>query len=424
MKVFVSYARNDLKGGELEDFLKDLEIDLEVRLGEKASVLFRDLRDLELGAKWKPELEEALRTSSICLAICSESFFKSPACGREFAIFRDRLAEADRLDPAAGYRAIFPIIWIPTLGSIPAAEIKHFQFDHAGLPADYSSGLRSMFRLSRLRDDARSFTSVLSASIAQALQKPLPPANARPSFDQIPVPSGFSGSTTAARPGIGSDQAKKTSRVRVVMAVGRKTELAAVRTIVSSYDDEGKLWRPFMPDSELTIVAEAQGVASRADMESVVLPLDHELCDKIGEAEKNNEIIVVLADPWTLRLPRYADQIRPFDTRLSVNCTFIVVWNRNDDETNQRYDELEETLDSIFLNKKMSPPPGHMFSGVGSCTEFADQLKGALTEANLRVIQAASRHRRADDARLKEQANDAGINVATAPVLQNIGERQ
>jgi hypothetical protein len=139
MKVFVSYARNDLKGGELEDFLKELEIDIEVRLGEKASVLFRDLRDLELGATGKPELEEELRTSSICLAICSESFFRSPACGREFAIFRDRLVEADRLNPTAGYRAIFPIIWVPTLGGIPAAEIKQFQFDHADLPAKYSS---------------------------------------------------------------------------------------------------------------------------------------------------------------------------------------------------------------------------------------------------------------------------------------------
>jgi hypothetical protein len=79
MKVFVSCARNDLKGGELEEFLKQLEIDLELTLGEKASVLLRDLRDLELGAKWKPELEEALRTSSICLAICSEFYFKSPA---------------------------------------------------------------------------------------------------------------------------------------------------------------------------------------------------------------------------------------------------------------------------------------------------------------------------------------------------------
>jgi FxsC-like protein len=424
MKVFVSYARNDLKGGELEDFLKELEIELEVRLGEKASVLFRDLRDLELGAKWKPELEEELRTSSICLAICSESFFKSPACGREFAIFRDRLAEADRLNPAAGYRAIFPIIWMPTLGGIPVAEIKHFQFDHAGLPADYSSGLRSMFRLSRLRDDALSFTSVLSASIAQALQKPLPPANARPSFDQILVPSGFSGSTTAARAGIGSDQAKKTNRVRVVMAVGRKAELAAVRTIVSSYDDEGKLWRPFAPDSPLTIMAEAQGVVAREDLESVVLPLDHELCGKIDEAEKNNEIVVVLADPWTLKVSAYADQLRPFDRRLSVNCAFIVVWNKNDDETKQRNDELEDTLNGIFLNKKIFPPPGHLFSGVGSCTEFAAQLKGALIEAKLRVIQAASRHRRADDVRLKEQASQAGINVAAAPVLQNVGERQ
>ena len=424
MKVFVSYARNDLKGGELEEFLKQLEIDLEVTLGEKASVLFRDLRDLELGAQWKPELEEALRTSSICLAICSESYFKSPACGKEFAIFRDRLAEAGRQDPAAGYRAIFPIIWMPTLGAIPAAEIRHFQFDHVELPANYRDGLRPMFRLSRLKDDALTFTTVLSASIAQALRKPLPPANARPSFDKIRVPGGFSGSTTAAATGIGSDQERKTNRVRVVIAVGRKAELAAVRTIVSSYEDEGRLWRPFMPDSPLSIMAEAQGVVAREDLESIILPLDSQLCDRIDEAEKNNEIVLVLADPWTLKLSAYADQIKPFDRRLSVNSALIVVWNRNDDETNQRNAELEDALNGIFLNKMIFPPPGHLFSGVGSCAEFTAQLKGALVEAKLRVIHAASRHRRVEDARLKEQAGQAGINVAVAPVLQNVGAQQ
>jgi FxsC-like protein len=171
-------------------------------------------------------------------------------------------------------------------------------------------------------------------------------------------------------------------------------------------------------------MAEAQIVVGKEDLESVVLPLDHELCCKIDEAEKNNEIVVLLGDPWTLKVSAYADQLRPFDKRLSVNCAFIVVWNMNDDETKQRNDELEDTLSGIFLNKKALPPPGHLFNGVGSCTEFAAQLKGALIEAKLRVIQAASRHRRADDVRLKEQASQAGINVATAPVLQNVGERQ
>src|SRR5215211_1620340 len=49
MRVFVSYARNDLDGGELDRFLEELGRDLKATLGDKAEVLFRDLKDLRLG---------------------------------------------------------------------------------------------------------------------------------------------------------------------------------------------------------------------------------------------------------------------------------------------------------------------------------------------------------------------------------------
>jgi hypothetical protein len=49
MKIFVSYARNDLEGGELEAFLVELERDLKGLTGDKAEMLFRDLKDLRLG---------------------------------------------------------------------------------------------------------------------------------------------------------------------------------------------------------------------------------------------------------------------------------------------------------------------------------------------------------------------------------------
>src|SRR4051812_5018265 len=94
MKVFVSYARNDLDGGELENFLVELERDLKGLTGKKTVILFRDLKDLRLGDHWKPALEDALKTSALMLAVCSSSYFKSDYCGKEFAVFLDRLTNA------------------------------------------------------------------------------------------------------------------------------------------------------------------------------------------------------------------------------------------------------------------------------------------------------------------------------------------
>src|ERR1700730_615857 len=127
MKVFISYARNDLDGGELESFLKELDTDLKSKLGEKARVLFQDLKDFRLGDEWEPKLEEALRTSSIMLAICSPSFIPSEYCDKEFTAFLDRLTRARAATPGANYRAIFPIVWTPA-PNVPA-NIERFQFD-------------------------------------------------------------------------------------------------------------------------------------------------------------------------------------------------------------------------------------------------------------------------------------------------------
>lgn len=418
MKVFVSYARNDLVGGELERFLEELETDLRSSLGEKAEVLFRDLNNLRLGDDWKPGLEEALKTSSILLAICSPSFFKSVPCGKEFAIFLNRLAKARSAYPRIDYRAIFPVIWTPPLEEIPA-NVKRFQFDHADLPKNYAeNGLRPLFRMSRFRDDSLTFTSVLAKSIIQTRTNPLPPSNEIAPFDQ--TASAFASRVAGGH----SSQIREANLVTVFMAVGRKSELEAVRSIVGSYDNEGKRWRPFMPDSSLSISAEAQGVIAGEDLESVVLPLDQALCDKITAAEERNEIVVVLADPWTLQLQPYADQLKPFDKRLSANCAFIVVWNKEDQETIQKSGELESKLREIFFNKMAVPPPGHLFSGVDSRTGFLTEFKKALTEAKIRVIQVASRHRRADHAGLQQLASQAGISVTAPAVLQNAGGQQ
>src|SRR5258707_168774 len=126
-----------------------------------------------------------------------------------------------------------------------------------------------------------------------------------------------------------------------------------------------------MPEANDSIMLEAQRAALDEGLASEVLTLDQELCDKIDAAENSNEIVVVLADPWTLRLRKYADHLRRFDRRLSANCAFIVVWNKKDEETTQKSTELEDNLGNIFLNKMTFPPPGHLFIGVDNRDELA-----------------------------------------------------
>jgi len=148
-RIFVSYARNDLQGPELQWFFEELEKELSVELGTKDAVLFRDLAAIEIGADWADSLAEALKTSAIMVAICSQSYMNSEYCGKEFGVFVDRFEEAKKQAgaQAGSLRAIFPIIWMKPDNGIPAA-ISAFQYHTTRLPSSYAEhGLRQLFRL-------------------------------------------------------------------------------------------------------------------------------------------------------------------------------------------------------------------------------------------------------------------------------------
>jgi FxsC-like protein len=422
MRVFVSYARNDLDGGELERFLDELERDLKGLTGDTVEILFRDLKDLRLGAEWKPALEDALKSSALMLAICSSSFFKSDYCGREYSVFLDRLARAPKSPTGSTYRPIFPVVWLPAGESGAPESVNRFQFGHADLPRQYATGgLRPLFRLARNRDDALEFVAVLAREMASALKNPLPAARELMPLDQ--VPNAF-GPAQAAAAGGQAAAGKQTSYARVIVVAGRKRELEEVRTFVGGYDDDGRLWRPFLPESDRPIMVDAQLAIGEENLGSEVLVVGDRVLDQIKQAEKNNEVVLVLVDPWTMLLKSYADQIRPFDEFVGPHCALIAVWNKKDEETKDHTVRLEDALDDIFHKKMRFAQPGHIFNGVETRNDFVSQLKRATAEAKLRVIQLTSRHRRVEEPGLQAQAKQAGIDLAAPAILQNSSGEQ
>jgi FxsC-like protein len=359
-----------------------------------------------------------LKTSQLLLAICSSSFYNSEYCGKEFAVFLDRLDKASKAHVGSKYRAIFPIIWMPSKNEMPK-NIKRFQFAHAQLPKTYTDvdGLRPLFRLARNRDDALAFVSVLAKQMVDALAVPLPEAETLASLDRMA--NAFAGGGPAMAHGNQPSVSKKTNYARIIVVAGRKLELETVRTIVGSYDSDGPMWRPFIPESDRNITAEAQVVVADENLVSDVVSVDDQLMEQIEKAENNNEIVLLLVDPWTLLLPQYADWMKPFDKRFSANCALIAIRNGNDEETKRRSADLENVLGEVFPIKINFAPPGHVFSGVQSRNELLFHLKQAITEAKLRIIQVTSRYRRAEQPLLQRQAAEAGIDLTAPAVLRN-----
>lgn len=109
---FLSYARRpdrDL----VEFFHRRLEVEIGRRISREVnSSGFLDRLSLEGGAHWRAELREAARSSSVMIALCSDDYFTSDWCGREWAVFQERI---NRATPPGGVppAAIIPLPWLP-----------------------------------------------------------------------------------------------------------------------------------------------------------------------------------------------------------------------------------------------------------------------------------------------------------------------
>jgi len=267
-------------------------------------------------------------------------------------------------------------------------------------------------------EDALATVSELVTSLTQALQKtPLPVLTQLNPLKQ--QHNAFQPKAQPGKgPGTGGDSAGP-NLVRVIIVAGSSEELETVRTFLSAYDTQAWLWRPYRPDNDRTIGAEVQIITGERDLRCEFIEADDNVCARIREAANRNEIVLVLADPWTLRLPKYANRLQPFDQIYLLNCALLMVWNGKDDETKQQATALEEELRNVFQNKTVSPPPpGHVFYGIDTYGEFVSQLRRALVEAQLRIIDKSTRHRRAESAALQQQAELAGINVSNRATLQ------
>lgn len=97
--AFVSHANEDYRDGDklLERFIQKLKNalrrrDLPPGLEDvEPEQLFVDRKALLEGESWKPQLKAELERSRVFVPVYSKSFFESDACGREWAIFADRL---------------------------------------------------------------------------------------------------------------------------------------------------------------------------------------------------------------------------------------------------------------------------------------------------------------------------------------------
>jgi FxsC-like protein len=341
-EFFFSYARAN-QDPYLDRFFRDLSREVAVLIGKPrdCQVGFLDKESIELGAEWSPAILDALQTSKVFVAIGSVAYFNSDYCGREWAFFRRRAAAAQGDGPLAP--VIKSIVWAPhAIASLPA-NITDVQLRKGDKDAVHNEkGVRYMLRQSGSeRKRYIDLVNALAQDICDAGQRyslqplagvpslgslasafvttPLPAAAPQPIYIPAPPPSG-------------------PKHVHFIFVAADPHDFKDAREALPYEDAGGGDWKPFFPTDRRPINPLLAQVAARDDLlfSSTEVPFGTDLLDRIEEAGRQRQIVVIVIDPWSLhwdaqRLsPRYGPLLQRLDGRLDYHWCVLVPWNEND----------------------------------------------------------------------------------------------
>jgi len=405
---FFSYARLD-RDPYLKKFYNELVDSVRVNAGgNRGEIGFFDTEDIEPGQEWPAALAAALQTARVFVPVYTPSYFISEFCGREWRVIEERRRAAGERPPV-----ILPVLWVPQdkLPSNLPEAVLDLQYSHEQFGEVYvKEGLRQLMRQSRYLDARRQIIDGLAERIIEiAREHPLPPLPAPPSIKQ--VPSAFQPPPGAPAPPAPSGPGNVGPRyVQFIFVAGRRNEfeLQKLRKKLEYYGGEGGPdWQPYLPELAEEIAILAMGVAASEKLRYEAVPLDESLIRRLDEAERDNKVVAIIADIWTLRLEQYHRFMREYDRRSYQNCVVLIPWNY-DEETKLTEETLKQAVELTFVNRCLSRDPNTFIDTIRSPEELRTNLSRALNAARMRIFTVAE---------VKKKAESG--NVIAKSVLQN-----
>lgn len=394
-EFFFSYTRgnNDLY---LKKFFDDLceEVRTLRGLGAGAEVGFFDQRNLELGEDWDAALVDALQTCKVFVAIASPGYWNSEYCGKEWALFRARLLQSA---PPGGKPAplLKPIVWVPfRIDALPAA-VTGGQLTFGNPQAIQNErGLRYLIKqIQEQRNVYNDLVEALAKEIVAAADKhPLPPLAAVPRLGSVAAAFSASRPATAAGAGAAAPAHPPSGpkHVSFIYVAAHPQAFGAARKADPYIDVGGPDWKPYYPVNTTRVHRFVQNVVAGDDLDftSEAMPFGANLIERIDEAWRQRQIVVLIVDPWSVHwdaqraTPEYQALLKALDSRLDYHWCVLVPWNESDDDAMAERDAITATVRTTFdKHANLAPNPMFYRDGIRS----ADELKRALGDVLTRL---------------------------------------
>lgn len=415
-QYFFSYAREN-RNSDLDRFLQDLRNKILLqRYFPDHEIGFFDGDAIEIGAPWKTTLATGLRTSRVFLALCSPNYINSEYCGKEFTAFLERYrAYVAATNPPKPPKLILPILWGAPGGSLREV-IKEFQYTDDDFPSVYAQeGLRYMMELKEHADDYTKFVTRLAQKIVEAgAEHALPELPTLRPLDEI-----SSAFHDAARP-----EANEGDRAWFVFVAARPAELQPPRTSVDRYKRAGgRDWRPFDPDARDPVGMFAQAAATEYQRYFDEIPVTSDLIARVDEAWKVHEPVLVLVDPWTLKVPAYQAEVKRLDRYIADNCAIVVPWNSPDPETSAQREPLKALVAQTFQYRAKVGKALHYWGEVESAADLRGRLLEMLAYYTNKTLETTDAEKRIPEGDVLPPGAEPEVPLGRPPLVDNAPTR-
>jgi FxsC-like protein len=414
--LFFSYSRSDTGNRFLQQFFTDLVAEVRQKVGTFSSaesdreVIYLDTAE-PVGGQWEPDLVANLQGCRALVCVYSASYFNSEYCGKEFALFQSRLVAASPQNPPP---LMFPVLWDMNdrVRTAIASKAPSIQYTHQQFAQMYEEeGLCYLMRLHR--DEYQAFLHYFTKMLVDAVENqkvPIPPLNTFP--DLCDIESAWKAThgplTHAPIPG----DLEGAGTTRFFFVAGSGSEYVQVRQHVGCYNFQGgRFWAPYHPAVNDQVSFISYRAAGHAQANYKDLPVTDQLIQQIQDAEDTNTIVLLVVDPWSVKVQTFRDLLEEFDSHAFLNCGIVITWNAQDGEPESEHIKLRQDLSAAF---KRVLRLRHMYyrDSVASASDLEKELCKAILEIRSRLMQQATEVRSAEPIDL--QAN----SLRAMPIIQ------
>ncbi|SDT67408.1 FxsC C-terminal domain-containing protein [Streptomyces sp. TLI_053] len=363
---FFSYARRDhLAGGAFVDqFFTDLRDEL-ARIEPEAGpgeLAYRDTERLRIGDDWERQLSRMLGASRTMVALYSPAYFASPYCGKEWTAFDGRTRRHEE-QTGESVPALIPVLWEPPPEDLPA-EVRRIQYMQHDFGAEYATGgLRHLLRTDPQGTAYRKVVRVIAERIREAASwrvaelrdldlgqvegcfpvEEAAPVAARSSLVRLFVAARRAGDPPAVVGGAGAVNGDRFPAQRSEADSVRTDRAAAGGDLADGrpggpdgpyqggwYGAHPRDWAPYHPPRLPSLAVQAQQVITRAGHSTSLETVGPDLADALDRARENNEVSVLLVDPWAAGAEPFRQALRDFD-RQNHPVTAVLLPDSTDD---------------------------------------------------------------------------------------------